>query len=76
MNHDVKLMQDAQKQLWEVIMSYPEEDRLKVASVSLKVTIQLFQTMLDTEALEHVFHYALDHLPMNPSILSEERTIH
>ena len=76
MNHDVKLMQDAQKQLWEVIMSYPEEDRLKVASVALKVTIQLFQTMLDTEALEHVFHYALDHLPMNPSIHSEERTIH
>ena len=76
MNHDIKIMQEAQKQLWEVIMSYPEEDKLKVASVSLKVTIQLFQTMLDTEALEHVFEYALDHLPTAPSVLREERTIH
>ena len=76
MNHDIKIMQEAQKQLWEVIMSYPEEDRLKVASVSLKVTIQLFQTMLDTKALEHVFEYALDHLPTAPSVLREERTIH
>ena len=76
MNHSVKLMQDAQKQLWEVIMSYPEEDRLKVASVSLKVTIQLFQTMLDTEALEHIFEYALDHLPEIPSAFNEGRTIH
>ena len=76
MNHDMKLMQDAQKQLWEVIMSYPEEDRLKVASVALKVTIQLYQTMLDTETLEHVFEYALNHLPEIPFVLSEERTIH
>ena len=76
MNHDVKIMQDAQNQLWDVIMSYPEKDRLKVASVVLKVTIQLYQTMLDTESLEKVFHYALDHLPEIPSVLSENRTIH
>ena len=80
MNDDLKLMLSAQTQLWDIIMSYPEEDRLKVAGVSLKVTIQLYQTMLDTEALEKVFEYALDHLPENPPFLHEkflkERTIH
>ena len=57
MNDDLKIMLGAQTQLWEVIMSYPEKDRLKVAGVALKVTIQLYQTMLDTEALEKVFEY-------------------
>ena len=80
MNDDLKLMLGAQTQLWDVIMSYPEEDRLKVAGVALKVTIQLYQTMLDTESLEQIFEYALDNLPENPPALNEkflkDRTIH
>ena len=80
MNDDLKLMLSAQTQLWDIIMSYPEEDRLKVAGVALKVTIQLYQTMLDTETLERIFEYALDNLPENPPALNEKflrnRTIH
>jgi len=80
MNDDLKIMLGAQTQLWDVIMSYPEKDRLKVAGVALKVTIQLYQTMLNTETLERIFEYALDHLPENPSFLDEkflkERTLH
>ena len=80
MNDDLKLMLGAQTQLWDVIKSYPEEDRLKVAGVALKVTIQLYQTMLDTESLERIFEYALDNLPENPPALNEkffkDRTIH
>ena len=80
MNDDLKIMLGAQTQLWEVIMSYPEKDRLKVAGVALKVTIQLYQTMLDTESLERIFEYALDNLPENPPFLDEkllkERTLH
>ena len=76
MNDDMKIMLSAQTQLWDIIMSYPEEDRLKVAGAALKVTIQLYQTMLDTEALERVFEYALDNLPENFPALNEERTIH
>ena len=76
MNHDIKIMLEAQEQLWKVIMSYPEEDRLKIAGCALKVTIQLYQTLLDTESLEKIFLYALDHLPTAPSVLREERTIH
>ena len=80
MNDDLKLMLGAQTQLWDVIMSYPEEDRLKVAGVALKVTIQLYQTMIDAEALEQIFEYALDNLPENPPALNEkflkDRTIH
>ena len=80
MNDDLKIMLGAQTQLWEVIMSYPEKDRLKVAGVALKVTIQLYQTMIDAEALEQIFEYALDNLPENPPALNEkflkDRTIH
>ena len=80
MNDDLKLMLGAQTQLWDVIMSYPEEDRLKVAGVALKVTIQLYQTMIDADALEQIFEYALDNLPENPPALNEkflkDRTIH
>tara|TARA_R110002020_G_scaffold102296_3_gene240370 strand:- start:2632 stop:2874 length:243 start_codon:yes stop_codon:yes gene_type:complete len=80
MNDDLKLMLSAQTQLWDIIMSYPEEDRLKVAGVSLKVTIQLYQTMLNTETLEKIFEYALNNLPENPPALNEKfvrgRTIH
>ena len=80
MNDDLKIMLGAQTQLWEVIMSYPEKDRLKVAGVALKVTIQLYQTMLNTETLEKIFEYALNNLPENPPALNEKfvrgRTIH
>ena len=76
MNNDIKIMRDAQDQLWDVIMSYPENDRLKVAGVALKVTIQLYQTMLGTEALEKIFEYALNNLPNTPFVLNEQRTIH
>ena len=74
--HDVELMHDAQNKLWDLLSSYPEEDRLKVAGVCLKVTLQLYQIMLDGESIEKLLSYVMKNLQDVQPIYPAHRTLH
>ena len=76
--HDIEVMHEMQQKLWELIMSFPdEEDRVKIAGVTLKVTIQLYQSILDREGVERVLHYAADNLTdVQPTFIPEQRVLH
>ena len=74
--HDIELMHDAQNKLWGLLSSYPEEDRLKVAGVCLKVTLQLYQTMLDGESIEKLLSYVMKNLHDVQPIYPAQRTLH
>ena len=76
--HDIEVMHEMQQKLWELIMSFPdEEDRVKIAGVILKVTIQLYQSILDREGVERVLHYAADNLTdVQPAFIPEQRVLH
>ena len=76
--HDIEVMHEMQQKLWELIMSFPdEEDRVKIAGVTLKVTIQLYQSMLDKEGVEKVLQYAAANLKDNKSsFIPEQRVLH
>ena len=76
MNHDIQIMQSAQDKLLQFFTSYPEEDRLKVAGMALKVTIQMYQTMMDEESLEKLLHYVIENVSDVKPIIPEQRTIH
>ena len=76
--HDIEVMHKMQEKLWELIMSFPDEEyRVKIAGVILKVTIQLYQSILDREGVERVLHYAADNLTdVQPAFIPEQRVLH
>ena len=74
--HDIELMQEAQHKLLEFFSSYSEEDRLKVASMALKVTIQIYQTMLGEENVEQLLHYVIENVSDIKPLIPDHRTIH
>ena len=76
--HDVEIMHKMQEKLWELIMYFPEEeDRVKIAGVTLKVTIQLYQSMLDIDGVEKILHYAADNLKdIQSPFIPEHRVLH
>ena len=76
--HDIKVMHKMQEKLWELISSFPnEEDRIKIAGVTLKVTIQLYQSILDTDGVEKLLHYAADNLKdVESPFIPEQRVLH
>tara|TARA_R110000744_G_scaffold15538_1_gene43238 strand:+ start:1985 stop:2233 length:249 start_codon:yes stop_codon:yes gene_type:complete len=76
--HDIKVMHKMQEKLWELISSFPnEEDRIKIAGVTLKVTIQLYQSILDTDGVEKILHYAADNLKdIQSPFIPEQRVLH
>jgi hypothetical protein len=75
--HDIEIMTDAQNKLWELLSTYSEEDKLKVAGVCLKVTLQLYQTMLDENSVEKLLQYVIENLDdIRPPIHPTSRTIH
>ena len=69
--HDVEIMHKMQEKLWDLIMSFPdEEDRVKIAGVTLKVTIQL-------DGVEKILHYAADNLKdIQSPFIPENRVLH
>ena len=75
-SHDIEIMQEAQHKLLRFFASYSEEDRLKVASMALKVTIQVYQTMLDEESVEKLLQYVIENVSDVKPIIPEHRTIH
>ena len=75
-SHDIEIMKDAQDKLLRFFGSYPEEDRLKVAGMALKVTIQVYQTMLDGESVEKLLQYVIENVSDVKPIIPEHRTIH
>jgi hypothetical protein len=75
-SHDIEIMKDAQDKLLRFFGSYPEEDRLKVAGMALKVTIQVYQTMLDGESVEKLLQYVIENVSDVKTIIPEHRTIH
>ena len=75
-SHDIEIMQEAQHKLLRFFASYSEEDRLKVASMALKVTIQVYQTMLDGESVEKLLQYVIENVSDVKPIIPEHRTIH
>jgi len=74
--HDIELMQEAQHKLLEFFSSYSEEDRLKVASMALKITIQVYQTMLGEENLEQLLQYVIENVSDVKPIIPEQRVLH
>ena len=74
--YDIELMQEAQHKLLEFFSSYSEEDRLKVASMALKVTIQIYQTMLGEENVEQLLHYVIENVSDIKPLIPDHRTIH
>ena len=76
--HDIKVMHKMQEKLWELISSFPnEEDRVKIAGITLKVTIQLYQSILDTDGVEKLLHYAADNLKdVESPFIPEQRVLH
>ena len=74
--YDIELMQEAQHKLLEFFSSYSEEDRLKVASMALKVTIQVYQTMLGEENVEQLLHYVIENVSDIKPLIPDHRTIH
>jgi len=75
-SHDTEIMKDAQNKLLRFFGSYPEEDRLKVAGMALKVTIQVYQTMLDGESVEKLLQYVIENVSDVKPIIPEHRTLH
>jgi len=75
-SHDIEIMKDAQDKLLRFFGSYPEEDRLKVAGMALKITIQVYQTMLDGESVEKLLQYVIENVSDVKPIIPEHRTIH
>ena len=74
--HDIELMKEAQHKLLEFFSSYSEEDRLKVASMDLKITIQVYQTMLGEENLEQLLQYVIENVSDVKPIIPEQRVLH
>ena len=74
--YDIELMQEAQHKLLEFFSSYSEEDRLKVASMALKITIQVYQTMLSEENVEQLLHYVIENVSDIKPLIPDHRTIH
>ena len=74
--YDIELMQEAQHKLLEFFSSYSEEDRLKVASMALKITIQVYQTMLGEENVEQLLHYVIENVSDIKPLIPDHRTIH
>ena len=74
--YDIELMQEAQHKLLEFFSSYSEEDRLKVASMALKVTIQIYQSMLGEENVEQLLHYVIENVSDIKPFIPDHRTIH
>ena len=74
--YDIELMQEAQHKLLEFFSSYSEEDRLKVASMALKITIQVYQTMLGEENLEQLLQYVIENVSDVKPIIPEQRVLH
>ena len=75
-SHDIEIMKDAQDKLLRFFGSYPEEDRLKVAGMALKVTIQVYQTMLDGESVEKLLQYVIENVSDIKPLIPDHRTIH
>ena len=75
-SHDIEIMKDAQDKLLRFFGSYPEEDRLSVAGMALKVTIQVYQTILDREGVEKLLHHVIENVSDVKPIIPEHRTIH
>ena len=75
---DIEIINKMQNKLWELIGSFPnEEDRLKIAGVTLKVTIQLYKSILDRESVENVLHYAAANLDdVHSPFIPEDRVLH
>jgi hypothetical protein len=74
--NDNEIMQEAQHKLLRFFASYSEEDRLKVASMALKVTIQVYQTMLGEENVEQLLHYVIENVSDIKPLIPDHRTIH
>jgi|19_taG_2_1085344.scaffolds.fasta_scaffold00816_5 hypothetical protein len=74
--HDIEVMQEAQHKLLEFFSSYSEEDRLKVASMALKITIQVYQTMLSEKNVEQLLHYVIENVSDIKPLIPDHRTIH
>ena len=74
--NDKEIMQEAQHKLLRFFASYSEEDRLKVASMALKVTIQVYQTMLGEENVEQLLHYVIENVSDIKPLIPDHRTIH
>jgi hypothetical protein len=74
--YDIELMQEAQHKLLEFFSSYSEEDRLKVASMALKITIQVYQTMLSEKNVEQLLHYVIENVSDIKPLIPDHRTIH
>ena len=74
--YDNEIMQEAQHKLLRFFASYSEEDRLKVASMALKVTIQVYQTMLGEENVEQLLHYVIENVSDIKPLIPDHRTIH
>ena len=63
--------------LTSLIDTFPNpKDRLKLAGVALKVTIQLYQSAMAPEAIEGVLLYAAQHLDKVEPIISQDRIVH
>ena len=75
-SHDIEIMKEAQHKMLEFFSSYSEEDRLKVASMALKVTIQVYQTMLGEENVEQLLHYVIENVSDIKPLIPDHRTIH
>ena len=74
--NDNEIMQEAQHKLLRFFASYSEEDRLKVASMALKITIQVYQTMLGEENVEQLLHYVIENVSDIKPLIPDHRTIH
>ena len=74
--NDNEIMQEAQHKLLRFFASYSEEDRLKVASMALKVTIHVYQTMLGEENVEQLLHYVIENVSDIKPLIPDHRTIH
>ena len=74
---DEQQLMEMQTKLWKIIDTFPNpKDRLKLAGVALKVTIQLYQSAMAPEAIEKMLVFASRHLDSVEPLISQDRTVH
>ena len=74
---DEQQLVEMQNKLWEIMGTFPNpKDRLKLAGVTLKVAIQLYQSTLAPEEIEKMLVFASRHLDSVEPLISQDRTVH
>ena len=74
---DEQQLTEMQNKLWKILSTFPNpKDRLKLAGVTFKVAIQLYQSTLAPEEIEKMLVFAAKHLDDVKPLISQDRTIH